>query len=316
MNKLYSLRDTPMPDVAMRTLHEEQGVLDWVGMSDIRLPMRFRDGSEMREAMSRVQLYVDLSDTKAKGIHMSRLYVLLDKFAHTGAITPAEITEFLGQMLESHSDMSTQAFVEIKFEQFLRRNALVSEHAGWNCYPVEVRGTRDGNGAAVELGFSVFYSSTCPASAALARQSIQHQFDQDFGHAGDVNATRVRHWLGTDEGIVATPHGQRSVANVRTKLDTSLGEFPLTRLVDNVETALATPVQTAVKRVDEQEFALLNGQNPMFCEDAGRRLQSCLDADSSLLDYCVRVEHHESLHAHNAVSVFSKGLENGFRAVP
>ena len=305
-----------MPDVAMRTLHEEQGTLDWVGMSDIRLPMKFRDGGDTREALSQVQLYVDLCDTTAKGIHMSRLYVLLDEFSQRSTIAPDEIAYFLEQMLDSHSEMSTQAHIELKFEQFLRRNALVSEHAGWNCYPVEVIGTREGNDSSIQLGFSVYYSSTCPASAALARQSIQHQFDQDFGHGGNVNANRVRHWLGTDEGIVATPHGQRSVANVVTRIDSALKDFPLTRLVDQVEAALATPVQTAVKRVDEQEFALLNGQNPMFCEDAARRLQSCLDEDASIVDYRVRVEHHESLHAHNAVCVFSKGLEHGFRATP
>jgi glyoxylate/hydroxypyruvate reductase A len=32
-------------------------------------------------------------------------------------------------------------------------------------------------------------------------------------------------------------------------------------------------VQTAVKREDEQEFARLNAQHPMYCEDAARRLK-------------------------------------------
>jgi GTP cyclohydrolase I len=35
-------------------------------------------------------------------------------------------------------------------------------------------------------------------------------------------------------------------------------------------------VQTAVKRADEQAFALANGQNLMFCEDAARRLHLAL----------------------------------------
>ena len=37
-----------------------------------------------------------------------------------------------------------------------------------------------------------------------------------------------------------------------------------------MEAALGTPVQTAVKREDEQAFARLNGRNLMFCEDAPR----------------------------------------------
>jgi GTP cyclohydrolase FolE2 len=92
--------------------------------------------------------------------------------------------------------------------------------------------------------------------------------------------------------------------------------FPITDLVDLVEEALQTPVQTAVKREDEQEFALRNGQNLMFCEDAGRRLKSALSQDARLMDFWVRVEHHESLHAHNAVSIITKGVEGGYLPIP
>ena len=306
MSRLYSIADQMMPDVAMRILKHPQSALDWVGMSEIRLPMKFCDGSEVRDAPSSVQLYVNLEDTKAKGIHMSRLYVLLDDEAKQHPLSPKSVTNFINQMLESHRDVSNQAYVQFSFDQYLRRPALVSEHAGWNSYPVVVRGEHSGGKKHVDLQFRVYYSSTCPASAALARQSIQHQFDQDFGSLGSVSATRVRHWLGTDEGIVATPHGQRSSADVIVSLDPDHDQFPLTQLIDRVEEALATPVQTAVKRVDEQEFALLNGQNPMFCEDAGRRLKKCLDDDSSVLDFLVRVEHFESLHAHNAVCMVGK----------
>ena len=79
---------------------------------------------------------------------------------------------------------------------------------------------------------------------------------------------------------------------------------------------LATPVQTAVKREDEQEFARLNAANLMFCEDAARRLKAMLNARSDIADFHVRVEHHESLHAHDAVSVFVKGVKGGYRPVP
>lgn len=305
-----------MPDVAMRVLKDEQDPLDWVGMNDIRLPMQFCDGEEVRSAASNVQLFVNLCDPHAKGIHMSRLYVLLDEKAANRPLSPESIAGFLQQMLDSHKDFSTQALVEFALEQHLRRDALVSDHSGWNNYPVSVRGEHLDGTTHIDMQFTVHYSSTCPASAALARQSIQHQFDQDFGSIGTVSASRVRHWLGTDEGIVATPHGQRSSACVVVRLNPELSAFPLTHLIEKVESALATPVQTAVKRVDEQEFALLNGQNPMFCEDAGRRLKTCLNEESEVLDFLVRVEHFESLHAHNAVCMVTKGVSNGFRASP
>jgi GTP cyclohydrolase IB len=83
-----------------------------------------------------------------------------------------------------------------------------------------------------------------------------------------------------------------------------------------VEGTLKTPVQTAVKREDEQEFARLNGQNLMFIEDAGRKLKYALESDARLTDFWVRLEHHESLHAHDAVGVITKGVRGGYRPVP
>ena len=168
----------------------------------------------------------------------------------------------------------------------------------------------------IELSLGVLYSSTCPCSAALARQLIQQQFEEDFGRHGDVKMSEVKAWLGTEDGIMATPHSQRSLARVLVKLDDTMESFPITDLIDRVEGVLETPVQTAVKREDEQEFARLNGQNLMFCEDAGRKLKSSLAGDDRVRDFWVRVEHHESLHAHNAVSVFTKGVADGYLPIP
>ena len=81
-----------------------------------------------------------------------------------------------------------------------------------------------------------------------------------------------------------------------------------------IEHALKTPVQTAVKREDEQAFALANGQNLMFCEDAARRMQRALDADERIADFRVRATHHESLHPHDAVAVATKGIAGGYAA--
>jgi GTP cyclohydrolase I len=90
--------------------------------------------------------------------------------------------------------------------------------------------------------------------------------------------------------------------------------FPITELIDAVEGALKTPVQATVKREDEQAFALLNGRNLMFCEDAGRRVQTALGNDERILDFWARCTHYESLHPHNAVSVVTKGIEGGYVA--
>ena len=309
------MREPRLPDVARREI-PHTGTLDWVGMGDIRQPIDIRDGDRVQGVESRVQLYVDLADAEAKGIHMSRLYLILDEHATTRPLTCAGLKLLLASLLTSHRGLSGHAFVEFAFDYFLRRRSLVTENSGWNSYPVALRGSVMDGDVSIELDLGVWYSSTCPASAALSRQLIQQQFERDFGTNARIDAADVKTWLGTEEAIAGTPHGQRSIAKVRVRLDDTLTSFPITDLVSDVEDALSTPVQTAVKREDEQEFARLNAANLMFCEDAGRRLKSVLNANPAVLDFHVRVEHHESLHAHDAISVFTKGAPGGYRPIP
>jgi GTP cyclohydrolase I len=107
-------------------------------------------------------------------------------------------------------------------------------------------------------------------------------------------------WLGSANGIVATPHSQRSSAQLHVHLQGD--HLALVELINDAEAALGTAVQTAVKRADEQAFALANGQNLMFCEDAARRLNLALETLGCRQSLPPRVIHAESLHAHDAVA--------------
>ena len=49
----------------------------------------------------------------------------------------------------------------------------------------------------------------------------------------------------------------------------------------------------------------------MFAEDAARTVRLALDECPDIADFLVQTVHYESLHAHNAVAVASKGVENG-----
>lgn len=308
------LRD--MPDIQGAQIKALTTTLDWVGMSDIHQPLLLKDSGETRQVQSKVQVYVDLGDPQAKGIHMSRLYLILDEHADTRALSAPGLKLMLKSMLESHRGLSARAFVRFAFDYYLRRPALVSENSGWNAYPVEITGTLMNDEVVLEVKLAVQYSSTCPASAALARQLIQEQFVKDFGTTGQVDAATMHEWLGSDQGIVATPHSQRSTGRILVRLRDGLEDFPITDLINAAEQTLKTPVQTAVKREDEQEFARLNGQNLMFIEDSSRKLKALLETDARFADFWVRVEHHESLHAHDAVGVFTKGLPNGYPPAP
>ena len=315
MNKPELVAASDMPDIAGRELLQPQARLDWVGMSGVHQPLRIRDGGETRQVQAKVQVYVDLADT-AKGIHMSRLYLILDEHANTRALTAPGLRLLLASVLESHRGLSSRAFVQFDFDYHLRRQALVSDNSGWNSYPVLIKGTLMDARMHLEVGVGVHYSSTCPCSAALARQLIQNKFEADFGRGSRVSVSKARAWLGTEEGILATPHSQRSMARMLVKLKPAAEDFPIRDLIDAAEARLGTPVQAAVKREDEREFARLNGQNPMFVEDAGRKLKAMLLEDDRLEDFWVRLEHYESLHAHNAVGVFTKGMESGYLPIP
>lgn len=301
-----------LPDIAKEARPDVAGALDWVGMDEIELPVMLGgQGERSVQSGARVTAYVNLAKPDVRGIHMSRLYLHVDQHLSNEPLTPCSLRRLLKDFLDSHAELSDRALVRIGFDHLVRRPALMSDNSGWKSYPVEITALLDRGQFTLELAVEVVYSSTCPCSAALARQLIQEQFAADFSKGKPLDHDAVLAWLGSEQGIVATPHSQRSAAEVRVKLAPGF-DFPVIDLIDRVEDALKTPVQTAVKRVDEQAFAKLNGQNLMFCEDAARRVQHALDADERIADFWLRASHYESLHPHNAVAVASKGISGGY----
>jgi GTP cyclohydrolase I len=287
-----------LPDIAAQATHSPQ-TLDWVGMGEIALPLLF-SGQRIN---ARADAGVSLDDGGARGIHMSRLYLAL-QVLETENLSPALLQQVLEQFLDSHLTLSSSAYLTLRGEALLSRQALVSPLSGYKAYPFEVRARQDSWGFHVELQVQVGYSSTCPCSAALARQLIQQRFIEDFANQ-PLDHQQLLAWLGSTQGILATPHSQRSTATLQVRLGPQVDNLPLIELIDRAEQALGTALQTAVKRADEQAFALANGQNLMFCEDAARRLHSALLLQPGLSAFSLRVVHAESLHAHDAVAASS-----------
>jgi GTP cyclohydrolase I len=303
-----------MPDVASHAQPHLAGELDWVGMDQIEVPVRFDGGDgDVQRASARVGAFVNLTRPDKRGIHMSRLYLLVEQALGEHTLTPELMHTLLRNFLDSHAELSDHARLSVSFEQLVRRRALRSDNSGWRAYPVRIHASLGPAGFQLELATEVTYSSTCPASAALSRQLIQEQFTKDFDAGKALDHAAVFAWLGSEQGIVATPHAQRSVAALKVRY-ANVQQLNLIELIDRVEKALGTAVQTAVKREDEQAFALANGCNLMFCEDAARRVQRALNEDAHIVDFQVRVEHQESLHPHDAVAYASKGIADGYGA--
>lgn len=291
-----------MPDVAFDKAALARP-LDGVGMANIAIPVRTRSATgEPMQVPASVDVHVDLRDPDVRGIHMSRLYLRLQHAFAAEELTPAGLERVLHALVETQAGLARSARLAIRFDQLLLRPALASANAGWKRYPVQVEAVLDDGRLALHLHVSVDYSSTCPASAALSRQMAAEAFARTHGLEGQVDATEVRDWLHSEAGLVATPHAQRSRAHVRVRLADGLDALPVVDLVERLEAALGTPVQTAVKREDEQAFAALNARNLMFCEDAARRVAAALASDPAVVSFEADVAHFESLHAHDAVA--------------
>lgn len=295
-----------LPDVALNERSATLIPLDWVGMQGIDLPVQLVEPDNLHPLHARVDVQVDLPDPAAKGIHMSRLYRLLDGLAAPRALTPTTLKTVLQAMVESHLDcQTTQARVRLRFDLLSRRPALITDGlSGWKAYPVVLDAHWQGGRLGLQAQVDVRYSSTCPCSAALSRQHIEQAFLARFEGSGAPSVHEVAAWI-RDHASAATPHSQRSVARVQIAVDEHRGELGLLALIDTIEAALQTPVQTAVKRADEQAFAQLNGQNLMYVEDAARRIQSALMPPHRTAR--VFVSHQESLHPHDAVAWSSAG---------
>jgi GTP cyclohydrolase I len=216
------LRD--MPDIANEAMPEVAGQLDWVGMNDIEMPVRIEDDAgNLIQSTALVTAYVNLKDPDVRGIHMSRLYLHLDQGFGERSLNPCTLRQLLRSFLDSHEGLSDRALIRVDFDYVTRRPALESDNEGWRRYPVSMIGILEDNEFSLEMGLEILYSSTCPCSAALARQLIQDKFRADFSAGEKLDFSQVVEWLGSEEGILATPHSQRSAAELRVRsIDTDL----------------------------------------------------------------------------------------------
>lgn len=299
-----------IPDISVETRSEHALCLDRVGMRRIECPIQMETGGKVLTLPSSVDAFVSLDQPEAKGIHMSRLFLLVTQALEQNPLSFGLLEKLLKGILASHEDISKTAEVKISFLLPVKRKALKSAESGWRQYPVSLMSRLEGGKITHRYFLEVMYSSTCPCSAALSRHLMQSAFHEKF-HGKNVSAEEVHTWLGQENSAKGVAHAQRSRAKVILEFDSSPVE-PLT-IIDDLEAALGTPVQAAVKRIDEQEFARLNAENLMFCEDAGRKLKAYLEGLKYVTDYYAEVSHEESLHPHDAVSTIVKGIPNGLR---
>ncbi|MBT3134439.1 GTP cyclohydrolase I FolE2 [Alteromonas sp. ALT199] len=305
----FNHRDTVLPDVTTEQSTAQVPAIDSVGMQGIAIPLHvLGKRGERLASQAKVDVTVSLDHPNAKGIHMSRLYNLLQQYLSNKDLHKSALTSLMNALIESQDGLSKSAQLNLHFELTVSRPALISKTSGYQSYPASLYVMRSSEHYKAQLKLRVPYSSTCPCSASLSRKALAEAFATQFEskqfEGQQLTVEEVGAWLASKQASIATAHAQRSFADIT--LDLANKDIPdFIGIIDLVENALGTPLQTAVKREDEQAFAKRNAENLMFVEDSVRRLHAALSTYYQATYFRVKVEHQESLHAHDAIAEIS-----------
>ena len=281
--------------------------IDGVGLKNVKFPIPLKSNLKTSADIS---FLISLDNKKTRGIHMSRLYLILHKNFSKKALSFSVMEKALMEGIKSQKGNSGSGKLKIQAQWPVLRKALKSEFKGWREYPFffELRYSKKNKSFEWIAGAEVLYSSTCPCSASLSAEIIKQDLAQKLNPKKSVSPSEILKLLGDKKFLTATPHAQKSSAFFKVKLKSQVKKnFSLLKTIDSVEKVLGTAVQTAVKREDEAEFARRNAQNLMFCEDASRRLAGLFKNDKRFLDYSICVQHYESLHPFTVESIICKG---------
>lgn len=267
--------------------------IEFVGIHDFHLPLKIRqkDGGH-QEIKAGVTGMVSLEAEK-RGINMSRIIrAFYDSCKKHDGFISIDLLEDTLRDYQKKLD-SFDAHILINFDYYEWRNALRSVNditgepeGGYQYYNItfDVNLDKDKEFKKI-LWVDYVYSSACPCSTALTIHNMNER--NKFG----------------------IPHSQRSVARIG--VDMREGSFVwIEDILDACREAIPTETLVFCKRIDEQAFSELNGANPIFVEDAIRRLAHELNAMDDVVDYKVICSHQESLHSHDAVAVITKGVKD------
>lgn len=287
--------DTGLND--FQKLPDKNGIaIPRVGIERFRLPLTFETASgEKRGHDTHASMFVYL-DAQKTGVNMSRFCAILQDQASRSCVSDeffkTILTRYRTELRDyEHEPLIPRAEMELSFSYACKQPSLKSENWGWQYYDSQLKGEQGPDGETLmtlTLGYE--YSSTCPCSLSMAKQ-----------YESDYSAGKTKEGNG-----IAAAHGQRSLATCEVSYKYGQG-LHIEELVQLLRQTIPTETQSLVKRQDEQAFAILNGENPMFVEHVSRRLSMAFSNEKRILKWRAKIEHFESLHSHNAVAYIEGG---------
>ena len=242
------LSNKTLPDVTANSKSDISSSLQWVGMEGIAVPISVNwQANGLQTITAKADVFVNIDNPKAKGIHMSRLHLLINQLAEREC-NQETLQGLLDEMVHSQSGISNAAKIKLTFDVLLKKTALLSGETGYQSYPTAICAQKTDQGYRYEFDITIPYSSTCPCSASLARQLYSGAIDQEFPDR-QVDKDSLLKWIQSEAGSVATPHSQRSYAYIQLSFEDNAWLDPGV-LIQQLESVIGTPVQTAVKRSD------------------------------------------------------------------
>jgi len=255
-----------------------------VGVENVEVPFRLESKyGGHHQLTANVQMTASL-DEGTKGISMSRLLLTLKPYLDLPLkrVLINKILEDLIQNLET--DTATMKF---EFRMPVMRKSIKTDHEFPIYYKCKFEMKRMMNDSTdmtwFYQGVHVQYASYCPCSAELCGALEEDGY----------------------------PHNQRSFADVLVEI-VEPNYVWLEDIIETVESKINTIPYPIIKRIDEQEIGRVAAQNPMFVEDAIRKISQSLDERDDIYDWIVKCSHEESIHTSEAIAINWKGIHNGF----
>lgn len=270
-----------LPDLQHETKSETPYYINQVGVSKVKVPFLLDTLHEgTKNLTAEVSMSTDL-DPLTKGISMGMLLRTLITY-----LSKPLKHEIIQQILEEFKNAvetdSKHSQISFEFDLPLIRTAPKSKISFPQYYKCLFSGRLDNKEFRFFQKVQVVYASYCCCSASLCAF-------QGSGY----------------------PHAQRCYSELLVEVlpkDTVW----LEQLIDLVENSVINKVYPILRRMDEAEVAKIAGENPMFVEDAIRRICINLNKETILHDWIVKCTHEESIHTSDAISISWKGISGGF----
>jgi len=302
--------DSELPDPQVEPILPGARVpLKKVGIAPVDLPIRVlrRDGGQ-QELQSQASLYCSLDDANAKGLNLSRVYILMHDTIKDH-LTLDGIKMALEEM--AYKQGSNAAYCKLRFrypwmQKALRTRKPLNSYEDANECLHQTLG--DGTKISLEkMEGHIAYNVTIEGRYVRdSKQPFKFYMTTEYTYSSTCPCSfELAHSAKEKRNAAANAHSQRSVMTTTVQFDPDKIVW-IEDLIELHRQIIPTEVQIVVKRRDEQAFAELNGSNLLFAEDAVRLMYGGLEEwvdDDRIQDFTISTSHEESLHPWNAIAV-------------